>query len=152
MIRPYRRRCTFARLCVAAALVATSGACSGSAGKDTARDTQAPPPIPVGSAPLGAAAHAAALEPPGPPVTPELLETGRRAWLGKCAPCHGADLRGDGPVVRQGFPRPAPLDPRALDATDVVVVVTQGRGTMPSLAVQVPPHERWAIARWLEAR
>jgi mono/diheme cytochrome c family protein len=109
-------------------------------------------PWPVDSVPIGTRARTLALAPPGPPVTPDLLDLGRRGYRGKCAPCHGRDLAGRGPVVVAGFPAPPPLVPGRIDAVETVAVVTDGRGEMPAQANEVSALERWAIARWLERR
>lgn len=106
--------------------------------------------IPPGSIPRGTGARRAALAPPGPPVPPRLLAEGRLGYAGLCAPCHGADGGGDGPVVRKGFPRPPAFAGAALPPAEVVAVITDGKGAMPSLAGVVPPGERWAIAHYVQ--
>lgn len=107
--------------------------------------------VPVGSVPRGTYARLALLRPPGPPVTPELLREGRAAYRDLCAPCHGVAGLGDGPVVEKGFPRPPPLALGLSAPAEVVAIVTAGRGAMPAMAEQVPPLDRWAIARFIEA-
>lgn len=102
--------------------------------------------VPAGTAPRGAAAYAAALAPPGPPVTPALLEAGRHRYAVFCTPCHGTDGAGNGPVVRRGFPRPLPFGTQALDAAQIVEVITHGKGAMYPFAERIAPVDRWAIA------
>lgn len=108
--------------------------------------------VPVGSVPVGAHQWEAALEPPGPPVTPALLRTGAGVYRDVCAPCHGPTGAGDGPVVQRGFPRSPPLSRRAPAPAETVGIVTVGQGEMPALARQVRPVERWAVAHYLARR
>lgn len=108
--------------------------------------------IPEGSVPVGASRWEAALEQPGPPVTPALLRAGARVYRDSCASCHGRGGAGDGPVVEKGFPRPPPLSAQALAPVETVAIVTRGQGQMPALAEQVAPVERWAVAYYLAAQ
>lgn len=105
--------------------------------------------VPPGSVPVVASERLRAVAPPGPPVTPALLRAGAIAYRGKCAPCHGLDGQGGGPVVEKGFPRPPALAAGAHSAAHVVAVVSEGTGEMPSLAAEVPPIERWAVAYYV---
>ena len=63
-------------------------------------------PLPPGTIARGSAARQAALAPPGPAVTPELLARGEGRFRVFCTPCHGPSGRGDGTVVSRGFPPP----------------------------------------------
>ena len=63
-------------------------------------------PFPPGTIARGSAARQAALAPPGPAVTPELLARGEDRFRVFCTPCHGPSGRGDGAVVSRGFPPP----------------------------------------------
>jgi mono/diheme cytochrome c family protein len=105
--------------------------------------------IPPGSVPRGTTARLRAAAPPGPPVTPALLAAGQDAFRGYCAPCHGSDGEGNGPVVRKRFPRPPDLTTRLNSPPAVVAVIANGKGRMPALAEQVPPARRWAIGYYL---
>ena len=111
-------------------------------------------PVPPGTVPRGTAAHAAALVPPGPEVTPDLVRRGQERFLAFCSPCHGARGRGDGTVVSRGFPRPPSYHEervRALSPARIVEVITEGKGLMFSYADRVPPEDRWAIAHFVKA-
>jgi mono/diheme cytochrome c family protein len=108
-----------------------------------------PGAIPPGSVPLGASERLAAIAPPGPPVTPELIAAGAEAYHGYCAPCHGTDGRGDGPVVEKGFPHSLPVGDGTHSPAEIVAIIGAGQNAMPPLATQVPPPERWAIAYYL---
>lgn len=111
-------------------------------------------PAAPGAVPRGTSALVAALAPPGPPVTPALLERGRERFLVFCSPCHGARGYGDGPVVSRGFPAPPSYhQERLLKAPPehFVSVITTGIGRMYSYADRVPPTDRWAIAHYVKA-
>ena len=110
-------------------------------------------PVPPGTVPRGASAFASALDPPGPSVTPALLDRGREQFAAFCSPCHGAEGRGDGPIVARGFPRPPSYDDERLRSAPrehVVSVITHGVGAMHSYAERIPPADRWAIASYVK--
>ncbi len=70
-----------------------------------------------------------------------------------CATCHGTDGYGRGIVVRRGFPAPASLHSaamRQLSETQVVRVITDGRGVMYPMGDRVQPADRWAIAAYVQ--
>lgn len=120
-----------------------------SGGRAVMRDASLPP----GTAPRGASADAAALYPPGPPVTTELIRRGEERFLVFCSPCHGARGHGDGVVVSRGFPRPPSYDEERLRRAapeHIVAVITYGVGNMYPYAERVLPEDRWAIARYIK--
>ena len=74
------------------------------------------------------------------------LARGAEVYGRFCAPCHGPDGGGEGPVVRRGMLRPPSLlAERALAMKDgqAFHILTMGQGNMASYAVQVPPEDRW---------
>nr|WP_205789745.1 cytochrome c [Microvirga makkahensis] len=106
-------------------------------------------PVPPGTIARGTAAQQAALAPPGPEVTPDLLARGEERFRAFCSPCHGLSGRGDGTVVSRGFPPPPSYHEerlRTLSPEQIVGVITHGRGRMFPYADRVPPEDRWAIA------
>lgn len=105
--------------------------------------------IPSDSVPRGTTEQLANLAAPGPPVTSALLALGRDGYRGYCAPCHGKDGLGDGPVVEKGFPRPPALLRTTRSPERIVAIIGNGTGMMPPLAGQVSPRHRWAIAHYL---
>jgi mono/diheme cytochrome c family protein len=110
-------------------------------------------PVPPGTIPRGTAARAAILAPPGPEVTPDLVNRGQERFLAFCSPCHGTGGNGDGTVVSRGFPRPPSYHEdriRALSPAQIVSVITEGKGLMMSYAERVPPADRWAIAHYIK--
>ena len=111
-------------------------------------------PLPPGAVPRGAAGSMAGLLPPGPPVTPALIERGRERFLAFCSPCHGAKGHGDGPVVSRGFPAPPSYHQdrlRQAAPEHLVGIITDGVGRMYPYADRVPPEDRWAIAHHVKA-
>jgi mono/diheme cytochrome c family protein len=111
-------------------------------------------PRPANAVPRGAAASVATLAPPGPSVTPALLERGRDRFAIFCTPCHGANGHGDGTVVSRGFPAPPSYHEerlRQVAPEDIVRVITSGIGRMHPYADRVPPEDRWAIAHHVKA-
>lgn len=88
------------------------------------------------------------------PVTPELLETGRKRFDVFCAVCHGLLADGKGPVARNMSIRPPP----SLHETDVrrpdgflFAAISEGYGYMPSYAPWLSVEERWGVVAYLRA-
>lgn len=110
-------------------------------------------PAPPGTVPRGTADQIAALGPPGPELTPDLVSRGHERFMIFCSPCHGASGRGDGRVVSRGFPAPPTYHQeriRALSPAQIVTVITEGKGLMASYADRVLPEDRWAIAHFVK--
>ena len=83
-----------------------------------------------------------------------LLERGRERYQIFCYPCHGSQGRGDGMIVKRGFPTPTDyLDPRLLESPVGYFydVPTNGFGRMYSYASRIPIDDRWAIAAYVRA-
>jgi mono/diheme cytochrome c family protein len=83
-----------------------------------------------------------------------LVARGKRVYTAFCSPCHGDAGLGDGPVARRGFPPPPSLtseNARGLSDGAVFLIVTNGRGNMPSLAGQVRRDDRWAAAAYIRS-
>lgn len=149
-----------ARLTASAAALLLLAAC----GDDMARQPRVDPgdpaaaaaePIPAGAVPRGILEREAQITAPDDgPLDMARLQQGRVGFDTFCSPCHGRTGRGDGMVVRHGFPPPPSFHidrlreaPRAY----VVEVITTGLGRMPSYADRVEPGERWAIAAYVQA-
>ncbi|PVE21719.1 cytochrome C [Microvirga sp. KLBC 81] len=110
-------------------------------------------PVPPGTIARGTAAQEAALAPPGPQVTPDLVARGEERFRAFCSPCHGASGRGDGTVVSRGFPPPPSYHEervKALSPEQIITVITRGKGRMYSYADRVLPEDRWAIAHYIK--
>ena len=88
------------------------------------------------------------------PVTRELLLRGRERFDIYCSPCHDRVGTGRGMIVQRGFKRPPSFhDDRLREVPDgyIFQVISNGFAAMPSYAVQVPPHDRWAIIAYIRA-
>ena len=89
-----------------------------------------------------------------PPMSLALLQRGRGRYDIYCGMCHGLDGSGDGTVPARGFPRPADFraaDQKALDGARIYATISDGYGVMYGFKDRVPPHDRWAIAAYVEA-
>jgi len=87
-------------------------------------------------------------------ITLELLKRGRERFNIYCSVCHGEAGYGNGPVVRQGFPRPPSYHTKRLrQASDryLYKVITQGLGKMPEYRYEVPPPDRHAVIAYIQA-
>jgi mono/diheme cytochrome c family protein len=87
------------------------------------------------------------------PLSAETLEDGRGLYQTYCLVCHGANGKGDGPLVVSGkIPTPpayssvrvAPFPPGRL-----FHVVTMGTQKMPSYAALLTPAERWKVIAYV---
>lgn len=110
-------------------------------------------PLPAGVVAQGDPARAAVAA-ASPPATPALLARGRERYDIFCSPCHGLDGKGDGMIVRRGFPKPPSYHTerlRAAPARYLFDVITNGYGVMYSYAARVPPEDRWAIVAYVRA-
>ena len=88
------------------------------------------------------------------PVTPELVELGRKRFEVFCAVCHGVLGDGQGMVVQRGLRRAASYHQDRLRAEKVGYfydVVTNGFGAMQGYAEQIPVRDRWLIVAYVRA-
>jgi len=87
-------------------------------------------------------------------VTPQVLETGRRAFGVYCAACHGpAGFGGSAVAANMGALHPPSLRSaaaRALSSGSIFRIATMGLGRMPGYAAQLPSSERWAVVAYLQ--
>jgi len=88
------------------------------------------------------------------PVTKELVTRGKERYEIFCTVCHGLTGNGDGMIVRRGFRRAASFNDDRLRQAPVghfFDAITNGWGTMPSYAPQIPAQDRWAIIAYVRA-
>ena len=81
-------------------------------------------------------------------VNKELLDRGEERYKIYCIVCHGPVGKGDGMVVRRGYPQPPTYhDDRMRNAPvgHFFDVMTNGWGKMNSYASQISVVDRWAI-------
>jgi mono/diheme cytochrome c family protein len=109
--------------------------------------------IPAGSVPYQGLALIA-----GQPATQPLASTEASIQNGKalfgiyCALCHGDDGTGHGPVGVYFNPNPADLTGdgvQNLSQEDIFVIITQGRGAMPSQAEGLSIEQRWDVVNYV---
>jgi mono/diheme cytochrome c family protein len=83
-----------------------------------------------------------------------------RQYLINCGICHGTDLKGNGPLYKDGK-GPYPVAPKNLIADPVVSVmpegqmfysITYGKNMMGSYASQLTRDQRWAIIHYIKAK
>lgn len=88
------------------------------------------------------------------PVTAEVVARGQERYQIFCAMCHGATGGGDGMIVRRGYKQPPSYYTESLRNAPVghfFDVITNGWGSMPAYAQQVPVQDRWAITAYIRA-
>jgi mono/diheme cytochrome c family protein len=88
------------------------------------------------------------------PVTAEVVTRGQERYQIFCSMCHGATGNGDGMIVRRGYKQPPSYYTETLRNAPVghfFDVMTNGWGSMPAYAQQVPVQDRWAIAAYIRA-
>ncbi len=135
------------------------GACDLSMKDQAKKEAQSSPTLwpggpPVRALPEGTLAIGEASADAGPPpLTAALLDRGQQRYDIFCSMCHGGTGRGDGSVVKRGFPVPADFaDPRLVAQTpaETVAVIANGKGVMYGFADRIPPADRWAIAAYVK--
>ena len=88
------------------------------------------------------------------PVTDALVRHGRDRYMIYCVVCHDPLGTGKGKVVERGYTRPPSYHIERLQKAPVgrlFAVMTEGYGSMPSYAAQIPVPDRWAIASYIRA-
>jgi mono/diheme cytochrome c family protein len=88
------------------------------------------------------------------PITQEILDRGQERYNIYCSPCHGVLGDGRGMIVNRGFSPPPSYHIDRLRTAPLghfFDVITNGFGRMPDYAMQIPPHERWAIIAYIRA-
>jgi len=85
-------------------------------------------------------------------VTEELIDRGQDRFNIYCIVCHGPVGKGDGMVVRRGFPQPPTYHDDRLRNAPVghfFDVMTNGWGKMNSYSGQLSAADRWAIIAYI---
>ena len=95
-------------------------------------------------------------QPATEPISPTVnsLQRGQVLFGITCAVCHGQDGTGDGPLSGYFSPKPANLTGEAVQSlsdAEIFLVITQGRGLMPSLAENLSPVERWDVINYVRS-
>lgn len=144
------------RLLLACAVLAGAG-CSNDWRTDmwyqpSIRPEQDPRPEPERSIPLGAGPRYVDRDDtedlPNPvPPTPASLARGRMLFVARCAPCHGAEGHGGGPVSRFFPPAPDLAYATVQKRSDGFIwgTITYGGKAMPHNREGLSPAERWDL-------
>jgi mono/diheme cytochrome c family protein len=84
----------------------------------------------------------------------ETIKHGRDRYMIFCVVCHDSLGTGHGKIVERGYTRPPSyhIDRlRNAPAGRLFAVISEGYGSMPSYAAQIPPRDRWAIVAYVRA-
>lgn len=93
-------------------------------------------------------------------ITPIQLKEAERLYLVNCAICHGADLKGNGPLYKDGT-GPYGVAPKNLVDDAVVKVmpdgqifysVTYGKNQMGPYASQLSTTQRWMVVKYIKEK
>jgi mono/diheme cytochrome c family protein len=88
------------------------------------------------------------------PATADSLQRGKVLFGIACAVCHGTGGTGNGSLSGFFDPRPADLageDVANLADSDIFLIISQGRGLMPSLAENLSPAQRWDVVNYVRS-
>jgi mono/diheme cytochrome c family protein len=88
------------------------------------------------------------------PVDEAFVEHGYHRFMIYCVVCHDALGTGQGKIVERGYTRPPSYHIQRLRDAPVghfFRVITEGYGSMPSYAAQIPVRDRWAIVAYIRA-
>jgi mono/diheme cytochrome c family protein len=86
------------------------------------------------------------------PSSADSIQRGQALFGMTCAVCHGPKGDGNSPLASFFSPKPADLTGdtvQSLSDDEIFMVITQGRGIMPSLAENLGPEERWDVINYI---
>jgi mono/diheme cytochrome c family protein len=122
------------------------------------RPGDAPRPQPERSVALGASPRFESREETedlASPVqpTPASLAHGQSLFLARCAPCHGPDGHGGGPVSKFFPPAPDLAYVTVKKRSDGFIwgTISYGGKAMPSAREGLTPTDRWDLVNWVRA-
>jgi mono/diheme cytochrome c family protein len=107
-------------------------------------------PFPYGATPEEAERAGRELQNPVA-ATPENLARGKKLYDRFCLVCHGAEGKGDGPLIPK-FPNPPSFTSKAVREYPegrLYHVISRGAGMMQSYASQIAPEDRWRIVHYV---
>ena len=88
------------------------------------------------------------------PITEQIVEHGYHRYMIYCVVCHDPLGTGHGMIVQRGYTQPPPYHIERLRKAPVghfFAVISEGYGSMPSYAAQIPVRDRWAIVAYVRA-
>ncbi len=145
----------------AAALAAALGGCSNDWRTDmwyqpSVRPEDAPRPQPERSVPLGAGPRYESRDDTEDlvdpvPATPQSLARGHELFLARCAPCHGKEGHGGGPVSKFFPPAPDLAYVKVRERSDGFVwgTISYGGKAMPPAREGLTANDRWNLVNWV---
>jgi mono/diheme cytochrome c family protein/membrane-bound metal-dependent hydrolase YbcI (DUF457 family) len=86
------------------------------------------------------------------PASQESIQRGKSLFSIDCAMCHGAGGDGNGPVASLLQTKPVDLtsaDVQSMSASEIFLVITQGKDVMPSIAESLPVEDRWDVINYV---
>ena len=122
------------------------------------RPEDAPRPEPEHSMPLGQAPHYESRDDTGDlvnpvPPTAASLARGKELFLSRCAPCHGPEGHGGGPVSRF-FPQAPDLAYASVQKRSdgfIWGTLSYGGKAMPAQREGLTAQDRWNLVNWVRA-
>jgi hypothetical protein len=88
------------------------------------------------------------------PITEPIVQHGYHRYMIYCVVCHDPLGTGHGKIVERGYTQPPSYHIERLRKAPVghlFAVISEGYGSMPSYANQIPVRDRWAIVAYLRA-
>lgn len=88
------------------------------------------------------------------PMTEAVLQRGYERFMIFCVVCHDPLGTGHGKIVERGYTAPPSYHTQRLRDAPVghlFAMITEGYGSMPSYAAQIPVRDRWAIVGYVRA-
>jgi mono/diheme cytochrome c family protein len=88
------------------------------------------------------------------PVSAQVLARGQERYNVYCTPCHSRVGNGGGMIVQRGYSPAGNFQGSRLRSVGLghfFNVMTNGYGSMPDYASQLPPADRWAVAAYIRA-
>lgn len=85
-------------------------------------------------------------------VDSTMLTLGEERFAAFCSPCHDRAGKGEGVMVRKGYPKPTALaseGTRKRRDGELFSIISKGLGNMPSLSEQLEPTDRWSAVAWV---
>jgi mono/diheme cytochrome c family protein len=88
------------------------------------------------------------------PVSEAALAAGELQYRQTCVPCHGPDMKGDGPVIQFYVPPPDLLGPLTRGRSDghMYSYIRNGGAIMPAYGFQISPEMTWNLIHYINAR
>lgn len=83
-----------------------------------------------------------------------VMARGQNRFETMCMPCHNADMRGEGTVVKKGFQKPPSLlaeHARSLTDAHIFHIISTGQNLMPAYADKLPVNDRWTVVQYIRA-